>query len=331
MKKITNKSLLILFLALAVIAIAIYFIDKNKGERTFKSELFTVDTAKVTAITIYPKGKTNGTLNLIRTGKNWDIKYDNRTYPADSMAIKSILQALSKVKAERVASVDKSGWKDLEITDSLGIRVVINQGSEITADFRVGKTSFTRNNNSQDYGRNQNVEVKSHVRVAGDDRVYVVDGFLSMMFSDKPSTYRNRSVFKFNKNDLLKLTFIYPGDSSFQLATEGNRWLVNNQPADSVKVENWLNQMANCLSSDFADEKNQPLTFPYTLRIEGNNMKTIEVKGAMDPGSKTNFVTSTFNTSATFGGSNSYLFNQVFPSRIKFMATKQSPKKGKKK
>ena len=182
----------------------------------------------------------------------------------------------------------------------------------------------------QDYSRNQNVEVKSHIRVAGDDRVYVVDGFLSMMFSDQPSAYRNRLVFKFNKNDLAKLTFIFPGDSSFQLLKSGTRWLVNDQSADSAKVENWLNQVANCTNSDFADEKTPPMVFPFSLHIEGNNMKTIEVKGAFDAPLKTYFITSTFNTSATFGGPNSYLFNQVFPGKVKFMKSKEVPKKVKK-
>ena len=332
MKKINNKILLIVFLVLAMLAVIIYLYDRNKGERTFKSELFTVDSANVTSITIYPKGKINGTLNLVKTGKNWEVKYDNRSYPADTMTIRRLLQALVKVNAERVAATDRSGWKDLEITDSSSTRVVVNKESEISADFRVGKVSFSRNDNPQEYGRNQNVIVKSHVRVAGDDRVYVVDGFLSMMFSDQPSMYRNRLVFRFNKNDLAKLTFIYPGDSSFQLVKSGSHWLVNDQPADSIKVENWLSSVANCTSSDFADEKTQPLTFPYALRIEGNNMKSIEVKGAADVVSKKYFVCSTFNPSATFGGSNAYLFNQVFPGKAKFSASKEAhkPKTGKK-
>ena len=331
MKKITNKTLLILFLALAAIALVFYFIDSKKGDRTFKTELVKVDSAKVTSITIYPKGKPKETLSLIKSGKSWEVKFNNHSYPADTMTVERILQVLGKVNAERVASTDKSGWKGLEITDSLSTHVVVNQGSEITADFRVGKISFTRNINQQSYGRNQNMDVKSHIRVAGDDRVYVVDGFLSMMFSDQPSMYRNRMVFKFNKTDLVKLTFIYPGDSSFQLTKSGNKWLVNDQPTDSAKVENWLNSVANCTNSDFADDKTQPVNFPYALHIEGNNMKTIEVKGAFDSGSKTYYITSTFNTSAIFGGSNSYLFNQVFPSKAKFTISKVAPGKGKKK
>ena len=331
MKRINNKTLFVIFVVLALIAITIYYFDSRKGERSFRKELFTVDSAKVTAITIYPKAKKNETLNLIKTGKTWDIKLSNRSYPADTITIQRILQALQKVNAERVASTGQSGWKDLEITDSASVRVVVNQGSDIVADFRVGKISFSRNSMSDYSGRNQNVIVKSHVRVPDDDRVYVVDGFLSMMFSDQPSVYRNRMVFRFDKNNLTKLTFIYPGDSSFQLTKSGTKWLVNDLPTDSSKTESWLNSVANCTSSEFADEKTQPLTFPFVLRIEGNNMKTIEVKGAMEGTTKQYYVNSSYNTSATFGGSNSYLFNQVFPGKPKFIVTKEALKKGKKK
>jgi hypothetical protein len=330
MKKINNKLLLIAFLVLAVIAVIMFVIDKNKGERSFKDELFKVDSARVTAITIYPKGKKSETINLVKTGKNWDIKLSDRSYPADTATIQRILQALGRVKAERVAATGSSGWKDLEITDSASTRVVVSQGKDVSADFRLGKISFARNNTA-DYGRNQNTEVKSHIRVTGDERVYVVDGFLSMMFSDRPAMYRNRMVFRFNKADLTKITFIYPGDSSFQFEKSAGHWLINNLPSDSAKVENWLNSVSNCTSSDFVDEKSQPLTFPYTCRIEGNNMKTIEVKGACDAASKSYFINSAFNPSATFGGPNSYLFTKVFPAKSRFIVKKEETKKVKKK
>jgi hypothetical protein len=40
-------------------------------------------------------------------------------------------------------------------------------------------------------GRTQ-YPIKSHIRVEGNDRVYVVDGFLSMLFSTNPDQYKKR-------------------------------------------------------------------------------------------------------------------------------------------
>jgi hypothetical protein len=327
MKTIKNKTLLILFLILAVIAVIMFLYDRNKGERSFKSELFTVDSSKVTAISVYPKGKTNASLRLVKTGKTWEIKSKKNTYPADSLIIQRIIGALCNVKPERVAGTGKSNWKNLEITDSLGTHVIVEQGKEVIADLWIGKISISQDNNRPSYGRNQNISIKSNVRVAGDDRVYVVDGFLSMMFGDQPSMYRNRTVFRIDKNMLTRLTFVYPGDSSFMLVKNGSHWLLNDQPVDSAKTENYLNSIRNTVNSEFADEGTQPFIFPYTLKIEGNDMTAIEVQGAINPDPKKYFIKSTFNPSAIFGSSNANLFNQVFPGKDKFSVSTEKVKK----
>lgn len=321
MKTIKNRTLLILFLILAIIAAIMYLYDRNKGERSFKSELFTVDSSKVIVLNIYPKGKINSPLRLVKTGRTWEIKTGKNTYPADSMVIQRIIGALSHVRPERVAGTGRSSWKDLGITDSLGTHVVAEEANNVAADVWIGKISISQDNNRPMYGRNQNVIIKSHVRVAGDDRVYVVDGYLSMMFSDQPSMYRNRTVFRFDKNIATRLTFVYPGDSSFMLVKNGTHWLLNDQPVDSAKTENYLNSIRNTSNSEFAEEGTQPIVFPYTLKVEGNSMATIEVQGAIDPVSKKYFVKSAFNPSAVFGSAGPVLFNQVFAGKDKFFPT----------
>lgn len=321
MKTIKNKTLLILFLILAVIAVIMFFYDRNKGERSFKSELIKVDSSNVTAISVYPKGKMTTPLRLEKSGKNWEIKTGKNTYPADSLVMQRIIGALCHVKPERVSGTGKSSWKELQITDSSGTHVVVEQAGTVVANLWIGKISISQDNNRPGYGRNQNISIKSNVRVDGDDRVYIVDGFLSMMFSDQPSMYRNRTVFRFDKNSISKLTFVYPGDSSFMLVKDGTIWMVNNQPADSAKTENYLNSIRSTVNSEFADEGTKPFVFPYTLKIEGANMSAIEVQGAINPDPKKYFVKSTLNPSAIFGSSNPNLFNQVFPGRDKFLVT----------
>ncbi|MEI6901034.1 MAG: DUF4340 domain-containing protein [Bacteroidota bacterium] len=329
MKKISNTTLLIIFVSLAIIALVFYYLDSRKGERTFRKDLFKVDSAKVTEITIHPKGNKPDVISLVKNGTSWDVKFKNKSYPADTSTVKRILHALTNIEVVRVSAADQSGWKSLEMTDSASNRVVVSQGTETVADLRVGKISFTRTQYQQ-YG-GQNVDVKSNIRVKDDDRVYVVEGFLSMMFNDQLSVYRNHLVCRFDKNNLTKLTFLYPGDSSFQLVRSGAHWLLNNQPADSSKVESWLATMANCTGSEYADDKTPPVTYPYDLKIEGNNMMGIDIKGSHDPSTKFSFVSSSSNTAALFGGTSAYLFNQVFPSKSKFLPSREAPKKGKKK
>ncbi|MCX6249173.1 MAG: DUF4340 domain-containing protein [Bacteroidetes bacterium] len=326
-RKIDTKLLIILFAVLIVIVGIVLIYDHNKGERTFKSDLFTVDSAKVTAITIYPKGKDKSMIRLAKTGKSWEIKCNTKSYPADTNVIQNLLRTLSHVKPERVSGTDQSSWKELEITDSSSAHVVVEQGKQVTADFRLGKISFTQNNNMPDYGGNRNISIKSHIRVAGDDRVYVVNGYVSGMFGDQPSMYRNRNVFRINKSLLTKLTFIYPGDSSFILLKSGDKWLVNDQPADSAGVETWLNSVANTSNSEFADDAPPFPHFTHILKMEGNSMPQIDVNGLFDPNLKRYLVRSSFNPVATFWSGNPRLFNQVFPSKARFETKKEQVEK----
>ena len=325
-RKINNKTLLIIFAILAIVAVIVYFYDQKRGERTFKDELFKVDSSAVTSITIYSKGKENEFLKLNKTGNGWEIESKGKKYPADTSVIQNILHSLAKIIPERVAGTDRTSWKEYEITDSLSTHVIVEQGKEITADFRTGKSSFSQNRNRQNYG-NYGMEVKSHIRVDGDDRIYVVDGFLSMMFADDPSRYRNRMVVKLDKKNLTKLSFIYPGDSSFMLLRKGSGWFLNDQPADSALTEQWLNSLSFLTNGDFADGEAQPFTFPFNLRIEGNNMNVIDVNGAKDTVAKKYFVKSSANSSAIFGGTSPGLFNQVFPGKNKFLESKKPEKK----
>lgn len=314
----------LLFALLAVIVVIVVVNDRKKGDRSFRSNLFTVDSARVNVITIYPKGKMKPEIMLVKTGNGWEIKSNNKSYTADTGAIQNILHLLAHVKPERVSGTDRSSWKELEITDSLSTRVVVEQNKEVTADFRLGKISFMRNNAMQEYGGNRNIIIMSHIRVAGDDRVYVVNGYLGSMFSGQLSQYRIRTVLRIDKTQLSKLTFSYPADSSFILVRNGNKWFVNDQPADSAAVEKYLNSIAYSVNSEFTDDA--PF-YTHQLRLEGNSMPVIDVKGAFDAQSKRFFVNSSCNPSAIFGSANASLFHQVFVSKAGFEIKKVEEKK----
>jgi len=75
--------------------------------------------------------------------------------------------------------------------------------------------------------------IQSHVRVADDDKVYLVDGYLSLMFNNNPSMYRDKNICRFQEDQPLGLLFIYPADSSFVLTKTGNNWYVDDIRADS--------------------------------------------------------------------------------------------------
>jgi len=328
MKNIKNSTLLVIFGVLALLAVIFYLYDSKKGERSFRSELFTIDSVKVSKFTIYPKTGKKLPLVLAGSGKNWTITSGNKTYPADTSVVYQVISSLISAKPERVAGTDKASWKEFELTDSSSARIVVEQGKDVVADFRVGKLSYSMG--ARGYNGRQGMVIKSHIRVAGDDRVYVVDGFISMLFGDEASAYRNRILCRFNRAQVNKLTFTCPGDSSFILLKQDNKWMMGDKPADSAAVVNYIGSLANLFNGEFADEKDIPLTFPFTLKIEGSNFTALELQGSASEEAKRYFVKSSMNP-AVFGGVTPTLFRQVFPGKGKFEPGKAVVKPGKKK
>ena len=316
MKNIKNSTLLIIFGALALIVLFFFLYDSKKGERSFRGELFTIDSARVSRLTIYPKGKNKTLIVLSGSGRDWKITSGKKYWPADTNMMRQLISSLVNAKPELVAGTDRSSWKELEVTDTSSIRVVVEQGNDVVADFRVGKISFSRGGRA--YNGRQGMSAKSHIRVAGDEKVYAVDGFLSMTFRDEPSAYRIKQLCRFDKNQVNRLTFIYPGDSSFILTKQENHWKMGDKPADSANIANYLNSLAYLSNGEFADDNQIPVTYSHTLRIEGTNIPLIEIQGAVNEESKLFFVKSNLNPSAVFGGANPSLFRKVFPCRGQF-------------
>ena len=106
--------------------------------------------------------------------------------------------------------------------------------------------------------------------------------------------------------------------------------MMGDKPADSAAVVNYIGSLANLFNGEFADEKDIPLTFPFTLKIEGSNFTALELQGSASEEAKRYFVKSSMNP-AVFGGVTPTLFRQVFPGKGKFEPGKAVVKPGKKK
>lgn len=317
MKKINQKILLAIFLVLLVIAALFYFLDRRTGDRTFRSELFELDSANITSVTVYPKGGNNPSYQLIKSGPSWELSMKNHRWPTDSNAIRNAISILMQVKPQRVAGKDESSWKNFDLTDSLSMRVVVEEQGETTADFRIGKVTFTQSG-PQGYGGNRQMMPLTYIRVAGDEKAYVVEGFISMLFADNPSMFRNRSLLKVNKDEITRLSFNYPGDSSFVLVRTPAGWSIDNRPADSAKVATFLGTLANLSWHEFADDITPPAFFPYKLTIGGDQAALGELSGVFIAEPKNYLVTSASNPGVLFGSANPSLFYRVFPVRNYF-------------
>ncbi len=319
MKKIDNKVLLLIFLVLAIAVGIFYYVDQTGGDRSFRNDLIDIDSAGISAITVYPRGGTSSAYQLSRTGKEWKVVIRGREFPADSNAIRNTISTLLQVRPARVAGKGSESWKQFDLTDSLSVRVVVEEDGREAADFRIGKLTFAQTPAAPGTGRNQNFSPLSHIRVAGDDRVYVAEGYIAMLFSDNPAMFRNRTLLRLPKESISLLTFTYPGDSSFVLSKSGNSWTTSGRPADSAKVESFLATLANLSGHEFADDITPPAFYPFRLAIEGEGLTTVRLSGFFMEEPKNYLVESSLQPGVLFGSANPGLFYRVFPSPQYFL------------
>lgn len=316
-KKLNIKVLIIVLVVLAAI-FALSEIRGNK-DRSFSRVLVAVDTAKVTEIQIgIPMD--NFEIRLVRNAEaDWSVKSEENTFPADLNMVKSILGQFHEIKPERIAATSKDRWTEYEITDSAAIRVKVNSGSKNLADVYFGKFSYTQPPQGQ-MQQQQQGKMTTFVRQAGDQKVYAVEGFLRMTYQKDVNAYRNKTLVSVNRDDISRLVFNHP-DFNFTLEKLGNQWMINNQPADSLKTVRYLSRLQKLTSTGFVPPKTARTGVTgHKLFIEGNNFSPIELNAFASPDTLIKWViTSSLNPQAEFDGSKAQLFEQTFVDETKFL------------
>ncbi len=322
-KKLNIKSLLIVFVVLLAIVVLVAVRDSKKGDRSFKVNLIPLDSASITAITIYPKSDKN-TIELKKSGNTWELETKNKSYTAELNTIKEMLSTLTNLKAERVAATDKSKWGTFEVNDTSATRVVLNNGKRSGADLFIGKFTYQQPKNPSPYNYGQQGTMTSYVRLAGDKNVYAVNGFLSMMFNRTADNFRNKTIINSDKLDWTRLSFNYPADSSFVLNKENNKWMINGLLADSASVAGYFNTIYRLTSSDFVDNEKPESSAPvFSLKIEGKNLANpIQVNAFVADTTNGYLIASNQNKDTYFSNNKSKLTEKLFVGKDKFLKKK---------
>lgn len=321
-KKLNSKVLIIILIVLA----GIYYISTltDNNDRSFRDVIVAIDTARVTEIVVN-SSKDDLNIKLTKTGNSdWEVASAGNKYPADKSIVKSILGQFSEMKPKRIAATVKNKWNDFEVSDSTGTNVILKDGNKELTNIYIGKFSYTQPpqgaQQQQFQQQQQRGIMTSFVRLADDDDVYAVEGFLKMSYQNDVNSYRNKSLANINKDDISKLEFNYP-DRKITLSKEENKWMMNGQPADSANTVKYLNKIYRLNSSNFVDQSTQKLSAAtYKLSIEGNNFSPIEIQAF--PAADTTIkyvVTSSVNPGAEFDGSKAQLFEKVFVDETAFL------------
>ncbi|MCX6235796.1 MAG: DUF4340 domain-containing protein [Bacteroidetes bacterium] len=318
-KKMNFRILIIVFLVLLAVVLISKYVDSRRGERTFKKELVQVDMNDITAVLYNPDPKTPDEVKIVRDGGQWKVFSGDKVYRADSSMVAGIITSLINLKPERVAATDESKWKEFKVDDTSGTLVTLLKGEDVIASLIIGKFSYTPQPSQNPYQKQQG-KMTSYVRLKDDKVVYAVDGFLKFAFQKDANALRDKGLVRTKKEDIIRLAFNYPGDSSFTLTRQGNSWMVNGQVCDSVKTVRYLATVARLSSGDLLDETNvTPGYAQYTVTIEANNMNPIELKAIPADTVNKFIITSSLNPGAYFSGGKNKLFNKIFVSSKNFL------------
>jgi len=300
-----NKTLLLIFLTLLVVFLASQFAFEKKT-RTFKTELIQLDTTTITSILLYPKSDGQEEFLLKKENEFWVIAKGSVTNKANQGAVSSILRNLSLIKTKRVASKSPEKWMDYEVEESSGSRVKAYAGDKLLEDFIVGRFNFNQ----------QTRQGISYVRLAGENEVYAVDGFLSMTMGQGFDAYRNKEILGVNKDDLTQIAINTLGTTTI-LQKDLDGWKQDGQPVDSTTLVNYLSGLQNITGNTFADDfeglGTNDLLYK-TIFLTGNNIaKPILIKAFKDTTRTTPFVIqSSLNPDNYFESGENGIVEQLF-------------------
>ena len=318
-RKLKPVQLLVVFAVLLLLFAITQWMQNRKGEKTFRTEIAPLDTAKVTEI-LLQEGKKE--VRIFRTDNLWKVSAGHAEWKADPNAVRNLMEEVSLMKAEQVAATSDALWKELGVDDSAGIHVTIKGKRKILAGIVVGRFSYRPPLSPYD---RQGTAV-TYVRRTDEKNVYAVNGFLRFSMAPDPGSFRNKNLLSGQSASWMRLRFTYPGDSSFVLEKKDKGWYIDQMPADSAKTEEYLGNMEHVIGYEFADSA-QRAQFPaFALLVEQNGGNPIEIKAFLSDSVHHYVLSSSQNPESWFSGKNG-LTERIFKGKSYFSGKEKGMKK----
>lgn len=319
-KRFDNRKLLYILAGLAVLLLFTVVYRMPRQKSTLRETLVNADTAEVARIVMFPRTGSGRPFEFIREGNKWTLKQEDITARPSDGAVENILSEILAIKPQSLAGKGESKLKEFELTDSLATRIkLLNKKGKVLADLMTGGFTYrqVRNPYGGGYGGN-NIEGISYVRLYGEDEIYAVDGFLSLSFRGEFNDWRDKTFIKFKKEDVTRISFSMPADTSYTLALKDSVWYVNDEPADSASTAGYLNSVSFINGQNFRDHYKPDSSPVYQAIIEGNNLLNLTVKCYRDTEAGKFILNSSLNPDVYFESDFDDLVGRVFKSRKYF-------------
>ena len=300
MKRSNNTILLIALIVLLGGFVLSRVFRSPSLESNLDEHLLTLDTSKISAIHINP-AVDSGEIKLVRTGKSWEVQRNQVTARVDATLVKNALASIQEIHPERLVTRKREKWADYNV-DTTGTHVKVYMGGNNPTELWVGKTSGGG----------------TTVRLKDEDNVYEVKETLDRNFNRRFAAWRDKSFLKVEPDQVTKVTFQYPADSSFVLEKANGEWNIGDVQVDSAKVQNYLNRFRSQNLSEFADNFKSENLPVWVVTLYNNSTKTIELKGWNTEDNRW-VVTSSIQPGVYFESDNTSLMDQLFAGKKRFL------------
>ncbi len=318
-RKIDLKILNWVFLGLLVMTVLVKVLDNSRGVNTLKSVLFDFDDDVVTSIVLKPRMLNGERIELKQNKENWNVLVNGKSYNGDVAAVKRLIHQLNGLEPIRLASQDKDRWQTFELTDSLATEVRFIGAKGELARIYIGKFSYSQARMQtmmpqNPYQRPQGTMV-TYVRCNDEKEVYAVEGFLANAANRKADAFRDKTLLKTQGNNIHKIAFSYPADSSFTMVENQGQWICDGLELDSASVAEYLSDIVSLRGSNFVNELGASAT--HIAKIYSKDGEMLEVKALIKDNEA--ILMSSQNPGTVFKESLSLNFNKLFVSKHEFL------------
>ena len=244
-----TKQLLILGAIFVVLAIVVLLFENPFEQSEYEKKVETAmplfpnfDKEQVVKIEITADGATT---TLSKQDDNWVVtSMDN--YPADGEGVTELLSKVTEFKNTQLVSNNPEKQSEFEV-DSTGVEAkLMDANSKVLAHLFLGKTTPGF--------------LSSYVRPADSNDVYVAQGYLQSVFDKGTRTWKDRTIFSFNKGIVTQLNIISPEETvELRLDAEGAWQMLKPviAAANTTEVDTLLTTFSELDTDDFAEAKNE--------------------------------------------------------------------------
>ena len=240
-----KKQLLILGAIFVVLAIVILLFENPFGQSEYEKKVETAmplfpnfDKEQVMEIEIIATGETT---TLLKQNGSWAVA-SMGNYPADAEGIAELLAKVAEFKNTQRVSNNPEKQSEFEV-DSTGVEAkLMDANNTVLAHLFVGKTTPGF--------------LSSYVRPADSNEVYVAQGNLQSVFDKNTRTWKDRTIFNFNKGIVTQLNIISPEEAvELRLDAEGTWRMLKpiTAVAKTTEVDTILTVFSELDTDDFAE------------------------------------------------------------------------------